>query len=74
MLSWERTSCDNETLFIDREIRTFLWKNHADIVHQILAPDPFLILLNNPKQPLHVRNSFKGKDSERGLLKSLKKS
>ena len=74
MLSWERTSCDNETLFIDREIRTSLWKNHAEIVHQILAPDPFLILLNNPKQPLHVRNSFKGKDSERGLLKSLKKS
>ena len=38
------------------------------------SPRSLLILLNNPKQPLHVRNSFKGKDSERGLLKSLKKS
>ena len=28
---------------------------------QKLAPDPFLILLNNPKQPLHARNSFKNK-------------
>ena len=30
-------------------------------VHQKLAPDPFLILLNNLKQPLHARNSFKNK-------------
>ena len=28
-------------------------------MHQKLAPDPFLILLNNPKQPLHVRNFLK---------------
>ena len=27
--------------------------------HQKLAPEPFLILLNNTKQPLHERNSFK---------------
>ena len=34
--------------------------------------DPFLILLNNPKQPLHARNSFKSKRYfERGLSKSL---
>ena len=38
---------------------TFLWKNHAENVHQKLAPDPCLILLNNPKQPLHGTNSFK---------------
>ena len=25
------------------------------------APDPSLILVNNPKQPLHARNSFKSK-------------
>ena len=24
-----------------------------------LVPDPFLILVNNPEQPLHARNSFK---------------
>ena len=47
-------------------------ENHAENVHQKLAPDPFLILLNNPKQPLHARNSFKSKRYfERGLSKSL---
>ena len=34
-------------------------KIHAENVHQRLVPDPFLILLKNPKQPLHARNSFK---------------
>ena len=48
---------DIETLFIDRVLNKehFLWRNH---VHQKLVPVPFLILVNNPKQPLHVRNSF----------------
>ena len=27
-------------------------------MHQKLIPEPFLMLLNNPKQPLHARNSF----------------
>ena len=27
-------------------------------VHQKLIPDPFLILINNPKQASHVGNSF----------------
>ena len=40
---------------------------------QKLVPDPFLILVNNPKQPLHARNSFKNKYFERLLSKSLKK-
>ena len=31
---------------------------HAENVYQRLAPDPFLILLNNPKLPLNTRNSF----------------
>ena len=30
-------------------------------------------LVNNPKQPLHARNSFKSKIFERGLSESLKK-
>ena len=29
-------------------------ENHAKIVHQKLVPDPFLVLVNNPKQPLHA--------------------
>ena len=41
---------DIETLSIDRVLNTtFLWKNHAENVHQKLVPDPFIILLNNPK-------------------------
>ena len=36
-------------------------ENHAEIVHQKLVPDPFLVLVNNPKQPLHAINSFKSK-------------
>ena len=30
-------------------------------VHQKLVPDPFLIFVKNPKQPLHARSSFKNK-------------
>ena len=33
-------------------------KNHAQNVYQKLVLDPFLILVNNPKQPLHARNYF----------------
>ena len=36
-------------------------ENHAENVHQKLARVPFLILLNNPKQPLHARNYFLNK-------------
>ena len=38
---------------------TFLWKNQAENVHQKLVPEPFFILINNTKQPLYARNSFK---------------
>ena len=31
-------------------------------MHQNLVPDSFVILLTNPKQPLHARNSFIKKD------------
>ena len=36
-------------------------ENHAENVHQNIFPDPFLILVNSPKQPLHARNSFENK-------------
>ena len=41
-------------------------------MHQKLFPDPFSILLNNPKQLLYPRNSFKNKILFRGLSKSVK--
>ena len=36
-------------------------ENHAENVYQKLVPDFFLILVYNPKQPLHARNSFENK-------------
>ena len=36
-------------------------EKYAENVHQKLVPDPFFTLVNNPKQPLHARNSFKNK-------------
>ena len=40
-------------------IRTFSWKNHAEIIHRKPVQEPYLILMNNPEQPLHARNCFK---------------
>ena len=58
-----RKSYDIETLSIDRVLHKehFYRKNHAKNVYQKLAPDSFLILVNNPEQPLHARNCFKNK-------------
>ena len=36
-------------------------ENHAENMHQNLVPDAFLILVNNPKRPLHARNSLENK-------------
>ena len=36
-------------------------KNQAELVHEKLDADPLLTLVNNPKQPLHARNSLKNK-------------
>ena len=46
---------------MEYEEKTFLWKNHAENLHQKLFPDPFIILVNKPKQPLHARNYLKSK-------------
>ena len=50
---------DIETLLIDRVLnkKHFYGKNHTENVHQKLVLDPLLILVNNPKQSLHARNS-----------------
>ena len=36
-------------------------ENETENMHQKLVPDPCFILVNNAKQPLHARNSFKNK-------------
>ena len=38
-------------------------------MHQKLASDLFLILVNNPKQPLHARNSFRNKIFWKRIIK-----
>ena len=54
---------DIEALSIDRLLykKRFYGKIYAENVHQKLVPDPFLNLVNNPKQPLHARKPFKNK-------------
>ena len=44
----------------------FLWKNHAENMHQKLVPDPFFISVYNLKHNLHARNSFKNKILSKG--------
>ena len=46
----------------------------AENVHQKLVPDAVLVLVNNPKQPLHGRSFLKIRYFERELSKSLKKA
>ena len=53
--------------------RTFLWQNHAENVHQKLVTDPFLILVKNPKQPMHARNSFENKIFCKRIIKNPQK-
>ena len=43
-------------------------------MHQKLAPDPFLILVHNPKQPLHARNSFENNIIWKRIIKKPLKS
>ena len=44
-------------------------EKYAENVHEKLAPDPFLILVNNPKQPLLARNSFRNKIFWKRIIK-----
>ena len=42
-------------------------------MYQKLVPDPFLILINNPRKPLHARSSFKNKLFWKRIIKKLLK-
>ena len=42
---------------IEDKIRKSFKKKYAENVHQKVVPDPLFILINSPKQPMHVRNS-----------------
>ena len=60
LISWERNKVWhwNFVHWWSVKYGNFLWKNHAENIHQKLAWDPFLILVSNPKQLLHAMNSF----------------
>ena len=53
--------------------KEFLWKNHAENMQQKIVPDLFIILVNNPKQPLHPRNPFKSKIFWKRIIKKPEK-
>ena len=38
----------------------------------MLVPDPFFVLINNQKQPLHAKNSFKNKIFCKEIIKKVK--
>ena len=62
--------CDTKTLSIDRQLsKDHFNRKTMHNVHQKVAPNPFLILVNNPKQPLHARNSFKDKVFWKRIMK-----
>ena len=53
-------------------ITHFVWyleKNHAKNVQQKLVPHLFIILVNNPKQPLHAINYLKSKILWKRIIK-----
>ena len=37
--------------------------------YQKLVPDPFLILANSPKQPMHARKSFENEIFQKRIIK-----
>ena len=43
---------------MEYQIKSIFVKNHTENMQQKLVPDLFIILVNNPKQPLHAKNYF----------------
>ena len=62
--------CDTETLSIVRVLNTniFMKKSCRKCAPKVI-PDPFLILLKNPKQTLHAGNSFENKKFWKIIIK-----
>ena len=76
MISWERNKVWhwNFVHWWSVKYGKFLWKDHAENVHQKLARDPFLILVSNPKQLLHAINSFLNKIFWKRIIRKLLKN
>ena len=58
-------------------INAVLYKEHfygkimQKILVQMLFPDPFFVLVHNPKKLLHARSSFQNKIFWKGIIKNL---
>ena len=71
-LEKERRS-DIETWWIDRVLnKEHLIENVCRKCAQKIDSDPFLILVNSLKQPLHARKSFQNKIFRKRIIKNLK--
>ena len=46
---------------MEYQIKNIVMENHAENMQQKIVSELFIILVNNPKQPLRARNSFKSK-------------
>ena len=75
LISWEKKSYGTETFSIDivSNKEHFHGKKQAQNVYQKVVPDPFLILVNNPKQPCMQKTILKIRYFVRGLSKSFQK-
>ena len=76
LISWERNKVWhwNFVHWWSVKYGKFLSKNHAENVHQELAPDTLLILVSNPKQLLHAINSFLNKIFWKRIIRKLLKN
>ena len=61
------------TLKLCQLVEYFLWKNHAENVHQKLVPDPFLILVKNQNSNCMQESLLNIRYFDRGLSKIRKK-
>ena len=76
LISWERNKVWhwNFVHWWSVKYGKFLWKNHAENVHQELARDTLLILVSNPKQLLHAINSLLNKIFWKRIIRKLLKN
>ena len=55
-------------------IAKFSGEKFTESVYQKVVPDPFLILVNSPKQLMHASNSFENKTFWKRIIKKAYKA
>ena len=74
VLSLQSLKLNNMLYLIPWKGKKIRYWNFVKNVHQTLISDPFLILVNNPKQPLHASNSFTNRIFWKRIIKKVLKS